>query len=80
MRPDHLYDGTVYDNYLDSVKAGTSVMGIGCRTRMHLTDKQVAQIRSEYTGAYGQQSALARRYGVYRQTIGDIVRGESWFY
>jgi DNA invertase Pin-like site-specific DNA recombinase len=46
--------------------------------RAKLTEKQVQEIRSRYTGAWGQQTAMAREYGVSQALIAKIVRGEVW--
>jgi uncharacterized protein (DUF433 family) len=43
-----------------------------------LTERQVLAIRTRYTGAYGQQTALGREYGVSQNLISKIVRGEAW--
>lgn len=43
-----------------------------------LTKKQVAAIRRDYTGEYGQQSALARKYGVGHSMIQFILNGKNW--
>ena len=40
-----------------------------------LTDDQVVAIRATYTGTRGQQTSLARQYGVSAATISLIVRG-----
>lgn len=43
-----------------------------------LTEKDVIEARSEYTGKYGQITALARRYGVTVQTMEGALKGKSW--
>lgn len=43
-----------------------------------LTWEQVREIRTIYTGARGQQSTLAKRYGVHRKTIVDIIDNKIW--
>ena len=46
--------------------------------RAKLNTAVVAEIRSRYTGKHGEQSSLAREYGVTAATIHDVVRGKSW--
>lgn len=43
-----------------------------------LTEAIVAEIRARYTGTYGEQSALAREYGVQPGTIRFILSGQTW--
>jgi predicted DNA-binding protein (UPF0251 family) len=43
-----------------------------------LSNEQVNEIRSKYTGKRGQQSALAREYGVRQGTIWYIVNHITW--
>ena len=43
-----------------------------------LTTRRVRAIRKAYTGARGEQSALARKYGVSPTTIRGIVSGRDW--
>lgn len=46
--------------------------------RAVLCEREVAAIRSRYTGAYGQQTALAREFGVSQSLVSKIVRGDLW--
>ena len=43
-----------------------------------LTEEDVHNIRSEYTGARGEQTMLARKYGVDPTNISLIVRHKIW--
>jgi hypothetical protein len=79
MNPDHLFLGTKGDNARDCAAKGRTVNRTGeNHHRRALTAAQVATIRARYTGARGQQAALAREYGVKRSTIGAIIRRVSW--
>jgi hypothetical protein len=42
-----------------------------------LTDEQIAKLRSSYTGARGEQTALARQYGISQGYVSMLVRGLS---
>ena len=46
--------------------------------RAKLTEAQVGEIRRRYTGVYGEQTQLAREFGVSQDLIGKIVRGAVW--
>lgn len=41
-----------------------------------LTDAQIAEARAKYTGGYGEQTALAKEYGVSRRSMARFLRGE----
>ncbi len=66
--PKHLYDGTHHDNALDNIKRGKHI----------LSRRQVDEIRTKYTGKYGEQTQLATVYNVDRTTIHNIVNFKAW--
>lgn len=43
-----------------------------------LTEEEVLEIRSRYTGSRGEQTSLALEYGVSNITIFDIVHNKTW--
>lgn len=43
-----------------------------------LTEEDVRAIRSSFTGAYGDKTALAREYKVALSTISSIINRETW--
>lgn len=43
----------------------------------YLTDQQVDDIRAEFTGKWGEKKALAAKYNVPHQVIGEILNGVS---
>lgn len=43
-----------------------------------LTEKLVHEIRAAYTGKWGEQAALARKYGVGHGVIGGVVNRRTW--
>ena len=74
--PAHLFLGDDQDNSDDKLAKKRNHNGE--RTYGHkLTDAQVTQIRSAYTGERGQQARLAEQYGVTAGQISLIVRGLS---
>lgn len=72
--PRHLYWGSPSDNQQDTVKHGTAKKKGGHRQK--LTDAQVADIRALAAGGV-KQYVIAGRFGVRRETIGQILRG-AW--
>lgn len=48
------------------------------RTNVTLTAEQAAEIRAKYKPRKVMQKTLADEYGVCKDTIQDIVRGQSW--
>ena len=84
VNPDHLFLGTAQDNNRDKVEKGRQSAPIGEQhPQARLSDAQVAEIRRRHipyshparkTG--GSTTELAREFGVTRQYIGDLVKGE----
>lgn len=70
MNPAHLFLGTIAENHADMRSKGRQ------NDPQKLTDAQVAEIRSAYTGVRGEQTVLAHQYGVSLATISLIVRGK----
>lgn len=78
VNPNHLYAGDNSDNARDRIRAGTQFkippMPGEKSPHAKLTAKQVKKIRqSTESGA-----ALARRFGVTRQTIWKLRKGSTW--
>lgn len=46
--------------------------------RAVITDDQARQIRERCRGRYGEQTALAREFGVSITVVNKIVRGRNW--
>ncbi len=72
--PSNLRWGTPKQNGEDKVRHGRSLPGEK-NPFSKLTDSQVKEIKSCYTGAWGQQTELARKYGVTQARIQQIVGG-----
>jgi len=76
VRPDHLFIGTQGDNMRDCRLKGRTQRGEG-HYLARFTDAQVIDIRNRH--AAGEKVIrLARAFGVERETINFIVRGETW--
>lgn len=76
-RLDHLEIGTVADNSRDMMERGRNGGQFPPNHNATLTVADVAAIRAEWTGRYGQAAELGHRYGVHRSTILRIAKGES---
>ncbi len=68
---------TPSDNQVHAYESGLQKRGTE-HGRAKLTNEEVLDIRERYTGAWGQQSALAKEYGVSQGLISQIVKGEAW--
>lgn len=84
VRPSHLFLGTQAENMADAVSKNRTASGDrnGSRTSTGRFGKKLGrakalEIRARYTGKRGEQTALAREYGISPQMVGYIVRGES---
>ena len=76
FRASHLQIGTHKSNTQDMVRKGRARGNTNPSKRRLLTDEQVATIRSEI-GTSGAE--LGRRFGVTKETVNKIRRGESYF-
>ena len=74
VNPDHLYDGSRSQNYLDSVMAGTASRG----SRHPRSKLKEAQVLAIYADRSTPVKDLAKAYGVSRQIITDIHKGRKW--
>jgi len=86
VNPEHLYLGSAKDNSRDQLAQGTMYLIKGHKhnsrgersTVSKLTEAQVLEIRKIYSGRTGQQSELAKQYGVAQPTIENILVGKNW--
>lgn len=74
--PSNLMWSTVLDNNVHAYQTGLNPTGEDHHNSI-LTNDQIVAIRESYTGKWGEQSALARRYNVTPQTIHFIVHNKS---
>ncbi len=75
VNPDHLFEGTQADNQADMARKGRSVHGIK-HPNVKLSPEDVVEIRR----LFGKISLpdLSKRFGVSKQQIHRIGRGERW--
>ena len=81
VNPDHLSVGTARDNVLDCINKGRR--GGACNqgeknNTTKLTEVQVLEIRRTHQRTFGENTRLAKIYGVNQHTISDIVKGKTW--
>lgn len=79
IRPDHLYAGDNARNMADKAARGRSHQVPYGETHVDtkLTSVQVAEIRTRYTGARGELTALGNEYGVTKGHVHRIVNGRA---
>lgn len=77
MRGDHLFLGTLADNFADMRAKGRQARGES-HHGAKLTEISAREIRARYAAGGVSQAALAREYGVNFRTIHLLVKGEIW--
>lgn len=79
VRPDHLFLGDAASNAADCVSKGRQARTSGEKSGHHkLTSEQVQLIRRMHAISPINQAATARKYGVHRITIHDIIYRVNW--
>jgi len=77
VRPEHLFTGTAKDNMQDAARKGRVHLAMGESNGLSkLTPEIVATIKARYIK--GNLAALAREFGVRRQTLDPIIKGRTW--
>ena len=81
VNPEHLFPGTSSDNMKDAYRKGRKsnprMIGEDCPTAK-LNEEQVREICMEYRRGNTHTRNIAKRYGVSRWAVQDIVKGRSW--
>lgn len=88
VRPDHLFLGTSQENSADRDAKGRQAKGSKTHrkhiprgeghTQSKLQECDVIEIRTLYASGAFEMSALARRFGVTRNLVSEIVNGKIW--
>lgn len=81
VAPHHLFLGTAADNNRDMLAKGRhSREGQPGESNgfARLTEDDVRAIRTRYTGARGEMTALAREFGVTLTNVSLIVKRKAW--
>jgi hypothetical protein len=76
-RPDHLFLGDQITNMRDCAAKGRTTRGERSATAK-LTDAQAMQIREEFAARREPFAVIARRHGVSRGIIADLISGRRW--
>lgn len=77
VRPDHLYAGSAKQNMHDCLSRGRYPYRFALENpKSKLTPNDVRMIREVYPTVQAPQ--LARRYGVHKKTIYDVIHRRSW--
>mgnify|MGYP000877027575 CR=1 FL=1 len=77
INEDHLIGGTQKQNIKDKYDRGRAPIGEQTLTAK-LTEAQAKKILESYTGAWGEQTKLAKRFGVKQQAISKLIYGKTW--
>ena len=78
--PNHLWEGTVDDNIRDKINKGRQKNGtlLGSLNRnSRLTENDVKIIKSRIKDGEFHKT-IAKSFGVHRETVSSIARGETW--
>lgn len=87
VNPAHLFLGTARDNAQDAIRKGRwhnmrAIRNGGWhnirRSPKPLPVESIREIRARFTGAKGEQAALAREFNVRHQLVSKIVRNQIW--
>ncbi len=78
VNPRHLELGDKSENGRDSIEQGTNAF-FHIAKHVKLTQELANEIRSKWIGHKGQQTELAKEYGVSRHTISLIIRNVTWW-
>jgi hypothetical protein len=82
VNPLHLFEGTKKQNTHDMIEKGRDDLAHPQPGELNgsvkLSSAQVLEIRSAYKGENGQQTSLAKQYGVSQAAIWNIVMRRSW--
>ena len=84
VRPSHLVVGTQKENIADSVRSGrfcvprpTELNRGELNGNSKMTNAQVEELRSLYTGKRGEQTQLAERFGISKTQVGRLLK-RTW--
>ena len=82
VNPDHLFLGTPLDNMRDMIEKGRDCHEAPQWGESHwdskLTESEVLEIRSFYSIGNYRHKDLAEMFNISKETIGNIVRRETW--
>ena len=77
VRPNHLFLGTILENNQDSTRKNRRSRGTS-RPASRLNEASVLEIRGIYREGASSYRSLAAQYRVTPNTIGQLIRGDTW--
>lgn len=79
VNPAHLFVGTHAENVADCFQKGRHPPLLGTRNhKTKLTPEQVVSARASFTGARGEATDLARKYGISATAMRAVLTGKHW--
>ncbi len=80
VNPNHLFLGTNQDNIADRLSKQRPKTGTPGESNPHavLTERDVLEIRRNYSGRNGELVALAVKYGMSKSGVYSAIVGRSW--
>lgn len=84
VNPHHLFIGSQKDNVADCIAKGRFPSNLTARgkgekcPRAKLTNEQVLDIRSRFTGSHGELRMFAKEFGVTIQNIWRLLNRKTW--
>jgi hypothetical protein len=76
--PEHIFLGTRADNVADMVSKGRNVTKSGLQNGQSIDPEVVEMIRADHAAGILKQRELAKKYGVSKGTIYNIIHGKHW--
>lgn len=77
INENHLIGGTQKENIKDKYDRNRAPIG-EIASSAKLTEQQAKDILANYSGTWGEQTRLAKFFGVKQQTISKLISGENW--
>jgi len=66
------------ESQLHAIDTGLSAGRGEDHPRAKITDEKVSEIRRSYTGAWGEQGRLGKKYGITQVSVSKIIARETW--
>lgn len=78
VKPDHLWAGTSHDNIQDAYNKGSKMGFRSMGPSRKLTANNVIEMRSSYIPRIKGRVFYARKFGVSRTAIDQVIQGMTW--
>lgn len=78
VRPDHLFLGSLLENYHDAARKGRAPSRFGVfNSRTRLTDKEIERIRKRYVRGVTTLKSIALEFGISTSYASQLVKGRA---